>query len=77
MKKLQLVENASEWKRWWSMRWTIAAVAFSAAVVAYTELPPDWKELVPASVKVWCSLGAMFSSVAAGVSRVIKQAPKE
>jgi len=28
-------------------------------------------------VKVWCSLGAMFSSVAAGVSRVLKQTPKE
>ena len=77
MKKLQLVENASEWKRWWSMRWIIASAVFSSAVLAYSELPPDWKELVPASVKVYCSLGAIFSSMAAAFSRVIKQAPKE
>jgi hypothetical protein len=77
MKKLELVENASEWKRWWSMRWIIASAFFSAVVVAYATLPSDWLPVIPLAVKQWCSVGALISAGGAAVSRVIKQPVKE
>jgi len=77
MKKIELVDNASEWKRWWSMRWIIASAFFSAVVVAYATLPADWLPTVPVWLKQAFSLGALFSAGAAAVARVIKQAPKE
>lgn len=75
MKKLQLVDDAAEWKRWWSMRWIIASAFFSAVVVAYSTLPADWLPTIPAWLKQVFSMGALFSAGAAAVARVIKQEP--
>lgn len=73
MKKLQLVENASEWKRWWSMRWIIASAFFSAVVVAYATLPADWLPAIPVWLKQAFSIGALVSAGGAAVARVLKQ----
>lgn len=76
MKKLQLVDDAAEWKRWWSMRWIIASAFFSAVVVAYSTLPADWLPTIPVWLKQAFSMGALLSAGAAAVARVIKQEPK-
>jgi hypothetical protein len=75
MKKIELVDNAAEWKRWWSMRWIIATTFFTSIIAAYVMLPPDWLPEIGATVKKVLAIGALFSAGAAGVSRVIKQQP--
>lgn len=74
---MKLVDDWREWKRWWSMRWIIASTFFSAVVVAYATLPSDWLPTIPQEVKQWLSIGALVSAGAAGVSRVLKQPPKD
>lgn len=77
MKKIELVDNAAEWKRWWSMRWIIATTFFTSIIAAYVMLPPDWLPEIGPAIKKALAIGALFSAGAAGVSRVIKQGPKE
>jgi hypothetical protein len=74
--KLELVEDAKEWKRWWSMRWIILGAFCAGAAAAYAWLPPDWLPEIPATVKKFLALGALVSMGMAAVSRVIKQVPK-
>lgn len=71
-----LVDDACDWKRWWSMRWIIVSVFCSSAAGAYILLPPDWLPTIPLVVKQALALGAIFSAGAAGVSRVLKQPVK-
>lgn len=73
MKKLQLVDDVQDWKRWWSMRWMIATAFFAAIVAAYVGLPSDWLPQISPEIKQLLALGTLFSAGAAAVSRVIKQ----
>ena len=77
MKKIELVDDVSEWKRWWSMRWIIATTFFTSIIAAYVMLPPDWLPEIGPAIKKALAVGALFSAGAAGVSRVLKQTPKE
>lgn len=71
--KSKLVWNAFEWKKWWSMRFIIATAIFSAISASYLTLPEDWLPAVGEGVKAFFAYGTIFTSVCAGVSRVIKQ----
>jgi hypothetical protein len=73
---MNLVEDWREWKRWWSMRWTIISTFCSSAALAYAWLPADWLPSVPGWVKGSLVAGALLSGGAAGVSRVVAQKPK-
>jgi len=77
MKKLELVDNASEWKRWWSMRWLIFAAVVESLRLGWASIPPAWIAGLPEWVPQYLGLATLVSLVGAGVSRVIKQAPKE
>lgn len=68
-----LVDDAKDWKRWWSMRWIIISAFCSAAAAAYVLLPADWLPAIPLVVKQALGIGAVFSAGAAGVARVVKQ----
>lgn len=74
---MRLVDDAHEWKRWWSMRWIIVSTFCSAVAVAYATLPTDWLPAVPNWVKGALAGGAMLAGGAAAVSRVVAQAPKD
>lgn len=73
MKKLELVDDVHQWKKWWSLRWIIVSAFCSAAAAAYVLLPSDWLPAIPLVVKQALGLGAVFSAGAAAVSRVLKQ----
>lgn len=70
---MKLVDNASNWRRWWSMRWAIATAFLAAIPVAYMTLPPDWLPSIPDWFKAALALATLFSAGATGVSRVLKQ----
>lgn len=71
----KLVDDVSEWKRWWSLRWIIIGAFCAGAAAAYQWLPADWLPEIPALVKKVLGLGALVSMGAAGVARVVKQKP--
>jgi hypothetical protein len=71
--KSKLVWNAFEWKKWWSMRFIIMTAVFSAVSAAYLTLPDDWLPSISTGMKQFFALGTIFTSVCAGVSRVLKQ----
>lgn len=75
--KLELVDNAHEWRRWWSMRWIILSAFFSAVIVMYQTLPTDWLPYLPVDAKRWLAVGALVTAGLAAVSRVVQQKPKE
>lgn len=70
---MKLVYNASEWKRWWSMRFIIATAFFSSVTAAYILLPPDWLPEIDGWMKKGLALATLASAGAAGVARVVKQ----
>ena len=72
----KLVSDAGEWHRWWSMRWIIATGFFAAVSAAYVTLPADWLPALPVWLKGALAVGTLLTAGAAGVTRVIKQAPK-
>jgi hypothetical protein len=73
MKKLELVDDVQDWKRWWSMRWIIATAFFTSIIATYALLPADWLPQIAPAVKQALAVGALLSAGAAGVSRVLKQ----
>jgi hypothetical protein len=72
-----LVKDASNWHRWWSMRWIITGAFCAGAAAAYQWMPADWLPEIPSWIKMTLGLGAVFSMGAAGVSRVIQQPPPQ
>jgi L-asparagine transporter-like permease len=72
---MKLVDNVSEWRRWWSMRWIIATAFLAAIPAAYGLLPNDWLPSIPQWIKSSLALATLFSAGAAGVARVMKQKP--
>lgn len=70
---LQLVDDISNWKKWWSMRWIILTAFLAAIPVAYVTLPEDWLPSIPGAVKAALAYAVLFSAGAAGVSRAVKQ----
>lgn len=70
---MRLVPDAKDWSKWWSVRLSAASAAFSAVVVAYATLPPDWLPAIPQMVKTAMALGALVTAGAAGFARVIDQ----
>ena len=72
-----LVPDVRNWRRWWSMRWIVAAAVAEALLIAWPRLPADWVAPMPESVKAGMGAFSLFALVAAAVSRVIQQqAPK-
>lgn len=70
---LQLVKDASNWKKWWSMRLIILTALFQSIVIAYATLPSDWLPGIPEGVKTALAFGALITAAAAGVARVVQQ----
>tara|TARA_R110000868_G_scaffold233768_1_gene487496 strand:- start:27 stop:272 length:246 start_codon:yes stop_codon:yes gene_type:complete len=73
MTKLRLVNNISEWKRWWSLRFIIATTVFSSVTAAYIMLPPDWLPEIPVGIKQFLAAGSLITAAAAGIARVTHQ----
>lgn len=74
---MALVDDVSEWKKWWSMRFIILTTFLSAIPVAYLTLPADWLPSIPETVKAVLAYAALGSAGAAAVARVVKQKPTE
>lgn len=70
---MNLVPDVKDWHRWWSVRLAAASAAFSAVVVAYATLPPDWLPGLPQAVKTALAVGALLTAGAAGFARVVDQ----
>lgn len=70
---MALVQDAHNWKKWWSMRFIIASAFFSAIIVAYGTLPSDWLPDLPSWIKQTLAIGALASAGAAAVARVMQQ----
>lgn len=70
---MELVQDVSNWKKWWSMRFTIATAFFAAVSAAYLTLPEDWLPAIPDLVKQLLAYGTLLTAAAAGVSRVVRQ----
>lgn len=75
--RAKLVDDVSEWRRWWSMRFIILSAFFSAIIAVYATLPADWLPEIAPWLKQALALGAMGTAGAAAVSRVLKQEPKQ
>jgi hypothetical protein len=71
-----LVPDVRNWRHWWSMRLIIAGAWLSGVSAAYLILPPQWLPAVPEWFVQVHALGALLCGGAAGVARVIQQAPK-
>lgn len=70
---MNLIPNAKQWHRLWSMRFAIAAAAFSSAAGAWALMPPDWQPHIPGWGK-WALAGVgVLLPALAGASRVIEQ----
>jgi hypothetical protein len=71
---LELVDDVSQWKKWWSMRFIIIAAFLISISLSYGFIiPDDWKEAIPGWIKAILACSTMLSIGLAGVSRVIKQ----
>jgi hypothetical protein len=70
---MNLVPDVKDWPKWWSIRFAALAAAFSAVVVAYATLPPDWLPAIPLWLKTSLAVGALVSSGGAAFARVIDQ----
>lgn len=74
---MALVDDVSEWKKWWSMRFIILTTFLSAIPVAYLTLPADWLPAIPQTLKSVLAYAALLSAGAAAVARVVKQKSQE
>jgi hypothetical protein len=70
---MNLVPDVKDWPKWWSIRFAAASAAFSAVVVAYATLPPDWLPGIPQYLKTALAVGALVTAGGAGFARVIDQ----
>lgn len=70
---MKLVPDVRDWTKWWSIRLAALSAAFSAVIVAYATLPPDWLPGIPAALKTALAVGALLSAGGAGFARVIDQ----
>jgi hypothetical protein len=71
--KPELVDNAAEWKRWWSMRWIIAAAVIESLRLGWPSIPAEWVAGLPPAIPQLLGIATLVSLVGAGVSRVMKQ----
>lgn len=75
VKKIQLIDNASQWHRLWSMRWMILTVMVASVGPAYMALPADWLPAMPNWLKAVFAYATIFTAAAGAASRLVKQAP--
>lgn len=75
--KMELVDNAHQWKRWWSMRWIILTAVIDSVALAWAALPADWTAPFPDWIRVVLASMALSTTTAAAVSRVLKQPIKD
>lgn len=73
---MKLVDDAAEWKRWWSMRWLIFGAVCESLRQGWPLIPEAWVSALPSWVPEYLGLATLVSFIAAGVSRVIKQPEK-
>lgn len=69
----KLVDDAHEWKKWWSMRWAIITAFLAAIPVAYATMPDDWLPTIPGNIKAGLAFATLISAGLTGASRVVKQ----
>src|SRR3546814_14103213 len=70
---MNLIDNANQWLRLWSMRWAIATAFLAAIPAAYVVLPSDWLQAIPVWIKTTLALATLVSAGATGVARLHKQ----
>lgn len=70
---MELISNANQWHRLWSMRFSILAAFFGAIVTAYATLPGDWLPAIPNWAKFALAGGTLLTPALAAVSRIVKQ----
>lgn len=70
---MKLVEDHSNWKKWWSMRFLIISAFLQAVTLGYATLPSDWLPAIPDVAKLALATLALGSAGLAGVSRVLQQ----
>jgi len=70
---MQLISNANQWHRLWSIRFAILSAVFGALTTAYAALPADWLPAIPQWAKLAMAAGTLSSSVAAAIARVVQQ----
>ncbi|PXV60902.1 hypothetical protein SAMN04487785_1134 [Dyella jiangningensis] len=70
---MELITNARQWHRLWSIRFAILSAVFGALATAYAALPADWLPAIPSWAKLAMAGGTLTSSVAAAVARVVQQ----
>lgn len=73
MWKVELVDDAKDWWKWWSMRLILLSTFCSAAIAAYALLPPDFLPQIPQWFKQTLGLTAVLSAGAAAVVRPLRQ----
>lgn len=71
--KVELVNNAKNWWKWWSMRFILISTFCSGAIAAYIILPPDFLPQIPTWFKQGLGLTAVLSAGAAAIARPIRQ----
>src|SRR3546814_11506363 len=70
---MNLIDNANQWLRLWSMRWAITTAFLAAIPAAYIMLPADWLPAIPQWIKSRLALAKLFSAGATGVARMLKR----
>ena len=71
--RFELVQDAKNWWKWWSMRFTLVSLFCSGAIAAYVVLPADFLPEIPVWFKQTLGITAVLSAGAAAVTRPIRQ----
>src|SRR3546814_9663347 len=70
---MNLIDNANQWLRLWSMRWAVTTAFLAAIPAAYIMLPADWLPAIPQWIKSSLALATLFSAGATGVARMLSR----
>lgn len=70
---MKLIDNAGQWHKLWSIRFSIMSALFGSITTAYLALPPDWLPYIPGWAKLLLAAGSMTTAGAASVARVVQQ----
>lgn len=70
---MELVHDARNWYKWWSMRFIMMSAFAQAVIVAYATLPADWLPEIPSKLKVGMAMFALVTAGFAAVARTVRQ----
>jgi len=69
----QLIPNANDWWKLWSIRFIALAGALALSLSAVQALPLSTQALFPDWFKQALAVGTAIATIAAGIARVLKQ----